>query len=427
MSADAKRGLKPPVYVDTDAALLKLVTSLRNQAWIAVDTESNPLFAYREKLCLIQISTKTRDYLIDPLADVDLGLLVPIFADPMIVKIFHDAEFDVLMLRRTLPLQILGIFDTKVAAMALGVESVGLAAILKDSFGVTLDKKYQRSDWGRRPLTDGQLDYARHDTHFLISLAGDLRERLYEADEITQLEVSAEFQRVEQLTPEAKVFNPDDFTRIKGWERLDPVGRRVLRELFQARHLLADRLDRPAFKILPSEMLLRLAQVQPTDMAILKRERLMTAKLRERHGEDVLDAIVRGRRLAPLVEGKIHRTKKPVERLNEEQRDIYESLRGWRKRAATRQNADASLILPRTMMLSLSQLRSRPGDFNELHNCGILEPWRIEYYGDGILSALTGSNSTDREAAQAGKSRKKRSARRRKTGNRSGNPSPHLG
>ena len=100
MPGDSKRGLKQPVYVDTDAALEKLVGSLRSQAWIAVDTESNPLFAYHEKLCLVQISTKTRDYLIDPLADIDLSLLVPIFADPMIIKIFHDAEFDVLMLKR---------------------------------------------------------------------------------------------------------------------------------------------------------------------------------------------------------------------------------------------------------------------------------------------------------------------------------------
>ena len=80
MPADAESGLKPPVYVDTDAALRKLVTSLRNQPWIAVDTESNPLFAYHEKLCLIQISTRTRDYIIDPLADIDLRQFVPIMA-----------------------------------------------------------------------------------------------------------------------------------------------------------------------------------------------------------------------------------------------------------------------------------------------------------------------------------------------------------
>ncbi|MEE2888355.1 MAG: HRDC domain-containing protein [Planctomycetota bacterium] len=427
MPGDAKRGLKPPVYVDTEAALSRLADSLRNQSWIAVDTESNPLFAYHEKLCLIQISTKTRDYIIDPLAGVDLSVLVPVFADPMIVKIFHDAEFDVLMLRRTLPLQILGIFDTKVVAMALGAEAVGLAAILKDSFGVTLDKKYQRSDWGMRPLTEGQLDYARHDTHFLIPLAEDLRSRLYESDEIMQLEVAAEFQRLEQLTPEAKVFNPDDFTKIKGWERLDPARRRILRELYVARHGIADRSDRPAFKVLSSDTLLKLARSQPADIAVLKRERLLTPKLCERYGDIVLEAIARGRRLAPLPDGRINRTKKPVEQLSEEQRGTYENLRGWRKRTAVGRGADASLILPRTMMLALSQIRNRPTDIDELRNCGILEPWRVDYYGEGILTALRGSRNADRGGGRTRKAGRKRSAKRKKAHNRAGNPNPHLG
>ncbi len=421
MPGDAKRGLKQPAYVDTDAALAKLVGSLRSQAWIAVDTESNPLFAYHEKLCLVQISTKTRDYLIDPLADIDLGLLIPIFADPMIIKIFHDAEFDVLMLKRTLPLQILGIFDTKVAATALGIEGVGLAAVLKDKFDVTLDKKYQRSDWGRRPLTDGQLDYARYDTHFLISLAQDFRDRLYETDEITQLEVAAEFQRVEQLTPEARTFNPDDFTKIKGWDRLNPASRRVLRELFVARHNIADRLDRPAFKVLPSEMLLRLAQSKPADMAALQRDRVMPLKLRERYGEAVLDAISRGLRLAPLPDGKIHRTKKPIEQLSEEQRDIYESLRGWRKRASVRRGSDASLMLPRTTMLALSQLRNPPRDMDELRECGVLEPWRVDCYGEGLLNAIQNSSGGGGHKTSTPKSGKKRTARRKKPRNKPGN------
>ena len=426
MPADAKRGLRPPVYIDTDAALSKLVAALRNQVCIAVDTESNPLFAYREKLCLIQISTKSRDYLIDPLADIDLSALVPVFADPMIVKIFHDAEFDVLMLRRTLPLQILGIFDTKVVAMALGVEAVGLAAMLQESFDVTLDKKYQRSDWGMRPLTDGQLDYARYDTHFLISLASDLRDRLFEADQVTQLEVAAEFQRLEQLVPEPRVFNPDDFTKVKGWEKLDPGARRVLRELYVVRHDIADRVDRPAFKVLSNDVLLRLARRAPSDMATLKRDRLLPPKLCDRYGEEVMEAIARGRRLAPLPDGKIHRTKKPVDQLSEEQRETYESLRMWRKRAAVRRKADASLLLPRTSMLSLCGIRPRPRDLEELRRCGVLEPWRIDYYGEGILAALLESRKPDPKEKGGAKTGKKRYSKRRKARKRSSNSGPRM-
>lgn len=397
--------LKPPVYVETNRTLEKLCQRLSTQQAIAVDTEANPLFAYREKLCLIQISTRRRDYIVDPLADLDLELLVPIFADPNVVKVFHDAEFDVLMLKRTMPMELCGLFDTKVVATSLGLDTVGLAPILAEFFGVTLDKKFQRSDWGRRPLSDGQLDYARYDTHFLLRLADDLRDRLLAKDPIHQLEVAAEFRRVEGLAPDHKCFNPDDFTKIKGWEKLDPARRRVLRELFVMRHERADALDRPAFKVLSNDLLYRLAEVRPEDEQALRKSKVLSAKLRERYGGEVLQAVQRGMRLSPLPDDKVQRSKKDVDELGEEQRQTFEDLRTWRKKAATSRGADASLVLPKASMFALSRLRSAPKNLEELQNTGVLEPWRLEYYGEGILAAL--------QAASRGGVRPRRSGRGR--------------
>jgi ribonuclease D len=425
---EAKRGLKPPVYVDTDAALSRLIASLRTQPMIAVDTEANPLFAYREKLCLIQVSTRTKDYIVDPLSGIDLSQFVPLFADPNVVKIFHDAEFDILMLKKTLPVEMLGIYDTKVVATSLGLSTVGLAPILKEFFGVTLDKKYQRSDWGRRPLTDGQLDYARYDTHFLIPLMADLREKMSAADEVNQLEVASEFRRVEQLVPDVKPFNPDDFVRIKGWDRLDPVNRRTLRELFVMRHELADEFDRPAFKVLPNDVLLSLARSQPTTLQSLKKSRVMSEKLRDRHGEAVMAAISRGQKLSPLPDDKIHRTKSDQDRLSDEQRDVYEALRNWRKNVAAKRGVDASLVLPRPTMFALSRLRSRPKTLESLLGCGVLEPWRVSHYGEGIVSALAEpvahrSRHSKSESRSNGMRDRRRNKKRRSGNNRSGDSS----
>jgi ribonuclease D len=134
-------------------------------------------------------------------------------------------------------------------------------------------------------------------------------------------------------------------------------------------------------------------------MEILKREKLMSTKLRERHGNEVLGAIARGAKLSPLTDEKIHRTRKDFDCLGDEQRAVYEALRNWRKRAAVKRTADASLVLPRSAMLELARLRARPRDVDGLRNCGILEPWRVDYYGEGILSAFHDAATADQGSA----------------------------
>ncbi len=406
--AKAKKAeIKPPLYVDSDQALGQLVRNLRQQHAIAVDTESNPLFAYRERLCLIQISTSQRDYIVDPLAGINLDTLVPVFADPGILKIFHDAEFDVLMLKRAHAFEFGAIFDTKVAVTSLGYSTIGLAPLLQTFYGVTLDKKLQRSDWGRRPLSDEQLDYASKDTHYLLSLAEKLRQELHEHGELNCLEVAAECRRLEGLIPENRVFSPDEFVKIKGSDDLTGKERRVLRELFVMRHRIADQLNRPAFKVLSNDVLIRLARSQPESEDALRRSKILSPKVRAQRGEEVLSTIRRARKLNPVAAPKLPRMQNEVTRLNEEQRVAYESLRIWRKTAATERDTEASLVLQRGTMLELSRLRPRPQDLAGLAASGLLEPWRIRYYGDDILRALNdpGRRRGERRRRRAGKDR----------------------
>ena len=162
--------LPPPVWVDEHNKLDRTVEDLSMQARIAVDTESNSLHAYREQVCLIQFSTPNKDYVVDPLALEDLSQLAPIFASPKIEKIFHAAEYDLVCLRRDFEFEFDNIFDTMQAARILGYQYVGLDNILADKFDVKVDKRHQKANWGARPLTHAQLDYARMDTHYLIDL-----------------------------------------------------------------------------------------------------------------------------------------------------------------------------------------------------------------------------------------------------------------
>ena len=162
--------LPPPILVADEDSLGRLVRALASCPVVAVDTESNSLHAYRERVCLIQFSTPAADYIVDPIRLPDLSPLAPFFANPDQQKVFHAAEYDLICLRRDYQFEFTNIFDTMSAARTLGWPQVGLAAILDTHFGVKMNKKYQRADWKRRPLTPEQLDYARLDTHYLVAL-----------------------------------------------------------------------------------------------------------------------------------------------------------------------------------------------------------------------------------------------------------------
>ena len=171
-----------PHWVAAPASLQKMIEAISASPLLAIDTESNSLFAYRERVCLIQISTPETDYLIDPLQMDDLSSLAPIFANPAQLKIFHAAEYDIICLKRDYRFVFNNIFDTMIAARILAEPRIGLGSLLETYFGVDLEKKYQRANWGKRPLSGEMLDYARMDTHYLFALKTVLEEKLITQD-----------------------------------------------------------------------------------------------------------------------------------------------------------------------------------------------------------------------------------------------------
>ncbi len=376
-----------PHYVDDADGLRAVADRLLGERAIAVDTESNSLYAYRERLCLIQVSAAQHDYLIDPIAVPDLAPLAPVFADAGIVKVFHDAEYDVLTLKRAYPFEFTSIFDTKIAAMSLGRHNLGLAAALEEHFGVQLDKRLQRSDWGARPLTEEQKQYARLDTHYLIELARRLRDKVLEAGEPHVLEVASECRRLAALVPPPRRFDADAFAALRGAETLDPRARRRLREVFALRERLAADRDQPSFKILGNDTLLLIARQAPQTAEELERIPGFSHKLVERFGRTMLETLRRAEKLRP-----IEKLPQPdddgLAKLTPAQRRAYDRLRTWRKQVATERHIEASLVLPRVVLEQLAVLRPVPRDREDLLEVGLLEPWRVARYGDGILAAL---------------------------------------
>ena len=291
--------IPPPVVVDNAAALAALARELERAAEIAVDTEADSFFSYREKVCLLQVSTERADYLVDPLASIDLAELRGAFAARTPRKVFHDAENDVQLLKLAGLGEISSVFDTRIAVSLLGIKTPGLANVLKDRYGITLDKSEQRSDWRRRPLTEEQLDYARHDTRHLLRLARDVEQELRGRD-LWDL-FAFECDRVAAAAPRDRAFHPEDVLGYRGARDLDGAGLAALRELAIERDGIASRRDVAPFRVVPNEILVLLAQVRPRDATALAAIRGIPPRLREPFARPALTALARARAQGPWI------------------------------------------------------------------------------------------------------------------------------
>jgi ribonuclease D len=380
--------LPPPILVADEESLGRLARDLESYPVVAVDTESNSLHAYRERVCLIQFSTPAADYIVDPIKLADLSALAPLFANPDQQKIFHAAEYDLVCLKRDYHFQFANIFDTMSTARTLGWPQVGLAAILGAHFGVTMNKKYQRADWKHRPLTPEQLDYARLDTHYLIALRDRQIEALTEAGRMR--EAQEEFERLARLGGDSGDNNgnndsdaepdPAAFWRVKGSRDLTPAQSAVLQALFAYREQQAERIDRPPFKVMGEETLMALVRLAPRDAESLKGVPGMTPDQVQRHAHGVLQAIQRG------LEAPAQRPPQ-AERESDEVRNRYDRLHTWRKDRAKARGVESDVILPRTALWDLA--RRPPRTLDELARIADFGPWRRETYGAEILTLLT--------------------------------------
>lgn len=279
--------LEPDLVADA-AALAELVRALAAEPVIALDTESNSFHVYRERVCLVQISTRHGDYVVDPFA-VDVRPLGPVLTGAEAL-VLHGADYDVRCLKREYGFALPGLFDTMAAARRLGRTGLGLSALVEQHFGVRLAKDFQRSDWGRRPLAAEQVRYAALDTHYLLPLfdllAGELRQRgLWDP-------ARQEFARIASVEPRPRVFDPEGFRHLKGARDLDPAGRAVLRALWILREERASALDRPPFKVMPEQAMLEAARRRPRSEAELLRLPGVTSVVLRRMGEGLLTAVI---------------------------------------------------------------------------------------------------------------------------------------
>lgn len=367
---------RDPQWINQPHQLHTLADDLLRFPRLAVDTESNSLYAYREQVCLVQFSTPEADFLVDPLALPVLAPLGKVFSNPDCESIFHAAEYDILCLKRDYGFEFSRIFDTMLAARILGKTEIGLANLLHAEFGLTLDKRNQRADWGKRPLPRGMLTYARLDTYYLAALRDRLAAQLAERELLDLAE--EDFRRMAALRPLPPPA-PQTAWDLADPRRTNPAEAAILQVLLEFRERLAHAADVPPFKILSNSVLIELAQRKPVDFEGMSDIRGLTPGLIQRYGPDLLHAIQRGQRSAPFPAPRHQRPPQAVlKRL--------ESLRNWRKSTAQAQGVESDVVLPRDLLYQLAE--QHPRSSGELQAIFTHLPWRLARYGDQILEVL---------------------------------------
>jgi len=366
--------------VDRQDELDALAERLLSVPAFGVDTEANSLYRYRARVCLIQISIPGQDYVVDPLA-VDPRPLGPAFASASVQKVMHAGEYDVMCLRRDYGFQFRSLFDTMLAARIVGLPEFGLGALLQQYFGVRSDKRFQRADWGQRPLTDVHLTYAALDSHYLLQLRDLLQPELARHGALE--EADRAFAGVCRVFWHAKPFDRHGYVRLPGARALDRSQLSVLRELYLWREATAESVDRPAFRVARPDLLVRLSQMQPRTKAALQmlvgnRERW----LQERAAE-VVECIRRGREaqgaVLPAEPGRPRRRRQRRGR-------TYQRLNRWRKDLASQLGIRVDQVLSSESLELL--LEHRPRTRDELASVARMDPAQADEHGEVILELL---------------------------------------
>jgi len=378
--------------VITDAAqLASLIEQIESADRVAVDTEADSLHSYREKLCLLQISVPAAegsvdagggqgdpgmggdhpsrpqpcDFILDPLAKIDLGPLRRALEAKEIV--LHGADYDLRMLRRGLNLVSSRIFDTMIAARLLGIREFSLAALVKRYFGLTLLKGSQKANWAQRPLPARMAEYAIKDVHYLLPLAETLEAELDRCQRRGWLQQSC--QRAIELGAVARTRKRDELWRIRGSGILRGRAAAVLRALWEWREKEAEKADRPPFHILQNQDLLKAAAKFASGS--VPDYRHFSFRRRQAFREAAQAAL-----RAPESEWPVLRRRSGTRPTNETI-ERAERLRRRRNKAAEELGLEPSFIAPRSTLEAIAADATRAP--------ALLVPWQRELVGISVL------------------------------------------
>lgn len=375
--------------VATDADLQELARGLRRATRIAVDVESNGLFAYRATLCTLQVVH--RDEAGDHVAIVDaracsVAPLAEALGERGPEKVLHDLTFDARMLADS-AITLANVVDTSVAARLLGKTALGLSSLVEAYLGVHLAKDFQQHDWAERPLTPAHLRYLEEDVQHLFALSDALTAEVREKGIEAEVAEETAYKLREALAPLPPPLPM--YLRVKGLDRLPPEGQAIVRRAAAAREELSEREDVPPFKLAGNDVLLALAQARPKTAEDARAIPGMRGRA-ARFVPAWLDAVKRGLEdgALPPDEAALLLPQRLPRDVAQARRKREDRLRGWRRAEAKRRGVDEQAVLPGHCLNELAE--RAPADEAALREIPGLGELRVVRDGATLLTLLAG-------------------------------------
>ncbi|XP_031818730.1 exosome component 10 [Sarcophilus harrisii] len=261
----------PCHFVSTLDELVELNEKLLSCKDFGIDLEHHSYRSFLGLTCLMQISTRTEDFIIDTLElRCDLYILNESFTDPAIVKVFHGADMDIEWLQKDFGLYVVNMFDTHQAARILNLGRHSLDHLLKLYCNVETNKQYQLADWRIRPLPEEMFNYARHDTHYLLYIYDKMRSDLWERANGQPAQLQVVWQRSKDICLKKfikPIFTEDSYLELyrKQKKHLNTQQLTAFQLLYSWRDRTARREDESYGYVLPNHMMLKIAEELPKE------------------------------------------------------------------------------------------------------------------------------------------------------------------
>jgi len=280
----------PLIPITRQDDLTAFCEALSASDFICVDTEFHRETTYWPQLCLVQASAPGIEGLIDPLAeDLDIGPFLQLIAEPSRVKVFHAARQDMEIFNRLIGTPPAPVFDTQIAAMALGLgDSISYDNLIRAVTKARIDKSSQFTDWTRRPLSEKQRAYALGDVTHLRDAYLEMRQQLETQGRVPWIE--------EEM---AAMSAPDlyDMSPENAWQRLKMRKPKkeyaaIMAAVAAWRERVAQETDRPRRRILKDDAIHEIAEQKPRDEDAFNRLRAVPKGfIRSRHAEGLVDTV----------------------------------------------------------------------------------------------------------------------------------------
>jgi len=371
-----------PLLVAEPRDLAGLVTQWGKESVLAVDTEAASFHRHRNRIYLVQVSTRSETAILDPLALEDLSGFGKLLADPDIEIVFHDADYDLRLFDDQYGLHVANLFDTRVAAELLNEPGLSLAALLDRHLGVKVDKRFQRADWSQRPLSPEMRAYAANDTRYLVELRDLLATKLEQAGRLAW--AREEFALLQGVRWSGNGRGEPGYLRVKGARALEPRQLAILREVHAWREGLAERLDRAEFRIVANEALLAIAQQGPETPEALGAIKGVGRETVERRSRAIIAAVRRGLRVP---EKDLPRIERPPRRAREPELEArIARLKTARTRVAARLELAPGVVCPNHSLELIA--RELPDSLEALRRVDGIREWQVETFGEELLDAL---------------------------------------